>query len=241
MKAGVGVTKRILVFLLLADLFCVSAGANLISYWKFDESSGYTAYDSQGSNNGTIYGATWVTGQINGVLNFDGINDYVNIPNNSSQQISTNQITLAAWIKLSANVGNTQGRIICKQTVGNGNISWGFELFGSGYGGSTGNQLVFHDSSGTVSYNCISSTHLELNRWYYVAVTDNAGQIRIYLDGQLDHSSNTGYGIPGNISAPIKIGCVESEKFFNGVIDNVRIYNRALSATEVSQLYQGGL
>jgi hypothetical protein len=60
------------------------------------------------------------------------------------------------------------------------------------------------------------------------------------LNGQLDHSSNTGYGIPANINAPIKIGCVESEKFFNGIIDDVRMYNRALSADEIALLYQQG-
>jgi len=230
--------NRISTWLVLVVLICTSAEANLISYWKFDESAGTIAYDSQGSNNGTINGATWTIGHDgNGALNFDGANDYVDVPDNSSQQITTNQITLTAWIMLSADVGNTQRRIICKQQ--SSNIAWGFEIFGNGYGGSTGNQLVFHDSSGTAWYNCISQTHLGFNRWYYIAVTDNAGEIRIYLDGQLDYSSDVGYGIPGNISASIKIGCVESEKFFNGAIDDVRFYDRALSAAEIQQLYTG--
>jgi hypothetical protein len=212
-----------------------------ISWWKFDEGQGTVAYDSVGDNDGNVYGAIWTTGQINGALNFDGVNDYVNVPNNSSQQIATNQITLAAWIMLKADVGNTQTRIICKQTVGNGGISWGFEIFGNGYDGSTGNQLVFHDTSGTAQYKCYSQTHLGLNRWYYVAVTDNAGKIRIYIDGLLDKACDNGYGIPAQINAPIQIGCVESEKFFNGVIDDVRFYDAALSAEEILQLYQEGL
>ena len=214
-----------------------------ISHWKFDERQGTVAYDSVGDNDGNIYGATWTIGQIDAALNFDGVNDYVNVTNNSSQQIATNQITLGAWIKLTADVGNTQGRIICKETAGNWGISWGFELFGNGYSGSTGNQLAFHDSSGTAGYICLSQTHLAIGQWYHVAVTDNAGQIRIYINGLLDKSSNSGYGIPTLISAPINIGTSNpaSTFYFNGMIDDVRFYDVALSAEEILQLYQSGL
>ncbi len=240
MNAGAGVTRPILAMFILANLFCASAEANLISHWKFDEGSGSTAYDSQGSNNGTIYGATWTTGQINGALNFDGTNDYVNIPNNASQQISTNQITLAAWIKLDTNIVGTQKRIICKQQS-SGN-SWGLELFGSGYG-ATGNQVAFHDSDGSSSWrNCVSPTLLNINQWYHIAVTDNAGQIKIYINGQLDSSFTNGYGIPSNINAPIAIGSTDPADnafYFDGVIDDVMFYNDALTADEIHQLYTG--
>jgi hypothetical protein len=209
---------------------------NLVAHWKFDEGAGTIAYDSAGDNDGTLVnGPTWTVGQIGGALDFDGDNDYVVVADDESQQITTNQITLSAWIKLDADVGNTQRRIICKQEAAC--ISWGLEIFGDGYYGSTGNQLVFHDSDGKTAWrNCISPTDLGLSQWYHVAVTDNAGEIRIYLDGQLNQSSNGGYGIPENISAPINIGCVENDKFFNGVIDDVRIYDRALSAEEILAL-----
>jgi subtilisin family serine protease len=211
-----------------------------ISHWKFDEGQGAVAYDSVGDNDGNIYGATWTTGQINGALNFDGVNDYVNVPNNSSQQIATNQITLSAWIKLTADIGNTQKRIICKQQTGY--IAWGFEVYGNGFVGATGNQLVFHDSSGTSWYECMSQTHLVTGQWYHVAVTDNAGQIRIYINGSLDKSSNSGYGIPTLISAPINIGKTnpDSTFYFNGKIDDVRFYDVALSAEQILRLYQEG-
>jgi hypothetical protein len=72
-----------------------------------------------------------------------------------------------------------------------------------------------------------------------VVATDNAGAIRIYLNGQLDTFSNDGYGIPSQINAPIAISKTNPDFsfFFKGLIDDVRIYNRALSAEEVSQLY----
>jgi hypothetical protein len=214
-----------------------------ISYWKFDESSGTTAYDSVCTNNGTIYGATWTTGRINGALSFDGVNDFVMVPNNQGQQITTNQITLSAWIKLDADVGNTQRGIIGGQGNVRDYILWGLEIFGDGYGGSGGNQLVFLDSDGrTAHYTCMSPTDLNLNQWYHVAVTDNAGAIRIYQDGELDWSCDKGYGIPSNITIPIIIGATRPEMYsFFGTIDDVRIYDRALSYEEIQRLYQNRL
>ena len=176
------------VFLVLGSSAVVNAGLTdgLISHWRFDEASGIVAHDSAGSNHGSLNGIpAWVAGMVgSGALDFDGLNDYVLVPNDPSQQITTNQITLSAWIKLSSEVGNRQARIINKQVAYHGGIAWGFELFGNGYGGSTGNQLVFHDSDGVSSWrNCMSTTDLQIETWYHVAVTDNAGLIKIYIDG----------------------------------------------------------
>jgi hypothetical protein len=88
----------------------------------------------------------------------------------------------------------------------------------------------------------MSLTDLNLSQWYHVAATDNAGEIKIYIDGQLDRSCDDGYGIPSNINAPIYIGTIlTTPYFFDGIIDDVRFYNRALSAEEIWQLYQQGL
>ncbi len=220
-----------------------------IYYWKFDEGGGTTAYDSAGTNNGTVYGASWTTGRIDGALSFDGVNDYVRVPNNQGRQITTNQITLSAWIKLGADVGNTQKGIICEQVQidWDNYILWGLEIFGDGYGGSGGNQLVFLDSDGRTAYHtCMSPTDLNSNQWYHVAVTDNAGTIRIYLDGEPDWSCDKGYGIPSNVTAPIIIGATPATlqtmyHFFNGTIDDVHIHDRALSDEEIRRLYQNGL
>jgi len=248
-------TRKNLIFLALSGILVLygsawSADSNEpICHWRFDEGQGDIAYDSAGDNHGTIYGAQWTTGWLDGALSFDGIDDYVEVPDNNSQQITTNQITACAWIKLNEDVGNTQDRIICKQE--NGVTHWVLTVFGEGYyPGCTGNQLVFHDSDGMHFYEiCVSPTNLIPNQWYHVAATDNAGQIRIYLNGELDESCDDGYGIPPIINAPITIGNVMTRRwgpqfFFNGKIDDARIYDRALSAEEVQEIYSqaaGGL
>ena len=212
----------------------------LISRWELDEGSGTIAHDSAGSNHGTIHGAQWTTGQAGGALNFDGINDYVEVPNNESQQIKTNQLTVTGWIKLDEDIGNRQRKLICKlQTT---LISWGLSVCGNGYSGCTGNQVLFNDSNGSTYSVCLSPTNLDLHKWYHIAVTDTAGAIRIYLNGQLDHSCEGGYGIPSNINASILIGCTNpAQLFFKGLVDDAMIFDRALSAEEIQQLYQSGL
>jgi len=211
----------------------------LAAYWKFDEGQDNIANDSIGENPGIIYGASWTTaGAVGAALEFDGVGDYVAIPNNSSQQMTMNQITLSALIKLNADVGNTQARIICKQAlVPHNDLAWGLEIFGTAYGGSTGNQLNFHDSDGSTWYNSLSPTHLNLFQWYHVAVTDNAGLITMYVDGQEDYSSGSGLGIPSAIDAPIHIGVTNPSNryFFNGTIDEVRIYNRVETSAKQTQ------
>ena len=72
--------------------------SGLIAYWEFDEGGGTIAYDSAGDNNGTIYGAVWTTGQIDGALSFDGVDDYVDVSDSASLDI-TAEITIGAWVK----------------------------------------------------------------------------------------------------------------------------------------------
>ena len=70
----------------------------LVGYWNFDQGSGTIAYDSSGYNNhGTIYGASWTSGKVNGALNFDGLNDYVDCGNNETLD-PTQGATIEAWV-----------------------------------------------------------------------------------------------------------------------------------------------
>lgn len=235
--------RSVLTAALVCLAFCAGEGradlsAGLVAYYSFSNN----ANDASGNgNDGTVYGANWTAaGAIGSGLIFDGSEDYVLIPNAPSQQMTTNQLTLSAWIRLDEDV-ERQARIICKQQ--DNPIAWGLEVFGAGYSGATGNQLCFHDSDGSTYRNHLSPTYLNPGQLYHVAVTDDAGLVTLYIDGQEDLLSVGGFGIPSLIAAPIKIGATNDPStfpseyfFFDGLIDEVRVYDRVLSATEIEEL-----
>lgn len=205
----------------------------LVGWWKFDEGGGSTAADSSGQgNDGTLNGSplpTWTTGQINGALSFDGTSQYVSSTNSSSLEIYNSPITVAFWMKMN-NTATSQIAVLKPYEytvcVGGGNISL-HDTYGNGLG---------------------TSVSLSSGTWYHVAmVFDGTSTIYTYLNGSLVGTP----GISGTWSATADtsnltiakgdgiLGC--SANYFDGTIDDVRIYNRALSATEVAQLYDYGL
>ena len=211
----------------------------LICHWEFEEGWGSQAHDSAYDNDLWVWWPEWASGVIGGALDFDGT-DYAEGEHHSSQQIYTNQITVSVWIKLNRDVGSDEARIISKQL--DEENSWALTMYGQGYSGSTGNQIVFHDSDGSsLWYDCVSPTNLNPNQWYHVCVTDSGGSIRIYLNGDPDWSSDEGYGIPSGIDAPIWVGRTHYRAYFNGLMDDLRVYNRALGGEEIAELHQNGL
>jgi len=105
--------RKILVILVVTVSFLITGVAfaeiypdGMVSYWKFDEDSGDTAYDSVSNNDGTIYEATRTTGQVDDALSFDGVDDYVQAPHDPSFNIFGDGIgndtagSVAAWIKM---------------------------------------------------------------------------------------------------------------------------------------------
>ncbi len=204
---------------------CVEANA----YWKFDEGSGNIAYDSSGlGNDGTIYGATWSTNCISGsCLSFDGVDDYVFVPNSSSLTIS-GEITIEAWVYPLGWNGKYPG-IVAKYWpngyllgINNGSRTWNLWLRTEG--GGLG--IIWSDSP------------VELNKWIHLAVTrDSNGVMKMYINGTLQARTTT---LKGSISEPerdLEIG--RWDGYFKGLIDEVRIYSRALTEEEIRAHAQG--
>ncbi|MGA2092954.1 MAG: LamG-like jellyroll fold domain-containing protein, partial [Sedimentisphaerales bacterium] len=205
----------------------------LVAEWKFDEGTGTTAYDFTGSNNGTIYGATWTTGMSGKALSFDGVNDYVSVSDSTSLDISS-EITITAWIKLN---NSDQYPIVGKQPSGTaGSGSAGNYYFET----SPMNELAFfhQTSTGASGSYYYSNSCLTQGVWQHVAVTLGGGQVKFYKDGILNKTvtqSGT-FGILND--EPVRIGARKDGLYFYGSIDDVRIYNRALTAAEIASVYQ---
>jgi len=212
-----------------------------LAYWSFDEGSGSIAHDGSGyGNNGTIYGASWTTGVSETAMDFDGTDDYIEIVNPNELNFGTDtDFTFTAWIKA------RESQLPYPTIVGRRNppASRGYIFFNYGIGQLTV-QLNRGEGVNWDYKNYFSgSQNLYNNLWHHVAATgDRDDFLRFYVNGILQTNQYDISGF-GNIdsSSNLFIGWEEknpSATYFNGIIDEVRIYNKALTESEVQALYE---
>jgi hypothetical protein len=179
--------------------------------------------DSSGnSNDGTINGATWTTGKYSGGLSFDGIDDLVSIPNSASLDITGNQITLTAWFNPVDGGISGGSRVISKKNDGGGSDV--YALY------TTNNRVWFRlDGTELVSTNTFSN-----NNWVNIAVVYDGALKRIYINGVQESTTQSKTDNIDSSTRGVFMGHREAEdRWFNGIIDNVRIYDTALTAQEI--------
>lgn len=211
-------------------------GDDTVLLMHFDEGLGSKTFDESGyENHGTIYGATWTDGKRGKALSFDGVDDYVEVSDSSTLDI-TGSITIEAWVK--ADSFPAWARILEK----------GGYATGTGYGlvllGDTGKVRFEHNSGGATFEYVDGITVLSAGVWYHVVAVFDGNAAYIYINGVLDNSGMWNYNTNSSASYNLKIGrgsVDEQDKLWDGLIDEVRIHNRALSADEVEQSYRRGL
>jgi len=205
-----------------------------VGYWKFDEGNGIIAKDSSGNNNGIISGANWVEGKYGSALIFDGVDDYF-LTNN--QKTANNYMTMSAWVKRAGNGSGTFPGII---SYGYGNVSGNprMLLF------TSSNKLgIFVQGNGGNGTNNFSNYTLPLNEWVYVtAIYDGSSQY-IYVNGRIESFFNQSVGnLSGTNYVQVGMnGSAFTTNSFNGLIDDVRVYDYARTADEIRLDYQAGI
>jgi hypothetical protein len=220
-------------------LACRYDASNQMGYWRFDEGTASTATDSAAAgygNHGTLQGNTSWTSDVPPTdfanpyaLSFDGSGDYVEVPHNNSLN-PVKELTLAAWVKL-ANPGDDQ------KIVGMGTTSAGYTL------GVDGSNLYpyFWDSTGA-AYSFHAGS-ISANTWTHLAVTWQTGGQMIGYIGGTEVTRITASTKPiGSTTMPLRIGVAPwdpGQFAVNGLIDEVRVYNRALSPAEIQALADG--
>ncbi len=212
----------------------------LVSYWNFDEGSGNTAYDSSvNSNDGIIYGATYVDGVSGKSLSFDGIDDYVDFGSNSMNNLP--QLTISCWINYNTNMGTgtpsagelNNNCIIRKQTGTGNNRNYAVTL--------SDKKICFLFCDGVSKvYKLKSNTELNPDKWYHITVTRNGDIAKVFINGVLDNSGSYDF-VPVSNPNPLNVawgdGEYYSSRHFDGLIDEVKIYNKALSSSEIESDY----
>jgi len=222
---------------------CTPAPSNLVGSWKGEGN----ANDSSGTNNGSLSGsgATYATGEVGQGFRFDGTNGYVQIPD--SDALKPTNVTLEAWVWLDPNLPANKGGedIVFKQNTwsawfeayclmkdtidnGNGTFSDRFQFVVSRYG----NQVIID-----------SQTIAQRGVWYHVAATYDGNQSILYVNGVAEASATPGFPLDYGTN-PVFIGTSGTWSpylaMFGGIIDEVSIYNRALSSNEIAVIYNAG-
>lgn len=210
-------------------------GADCILYLPMDEGTGSYANDtSQYENNATLDGTTWVSGYSLTALDLDGTNDNLTIPSAASLNFgNTTDFSVLIWFK-SSNVAVAGEGLIGKQQAF-GSFP-GFQLVYEHFG-TQKVRFVIHDGITVVS--CRAGENLNDGAWHFVGVSvDRDVNVSCSVDG----GAVTTFDISGvgNITSAydLIIGERETNVKFNGTIDEVQMYNRALSASEILEQYQ---
>jgi hypothetical protein len=221
--------------LTLDEILATAPGEiGLAAEWKLDEYAGTIAKDALGSHNGTLRNTTgaWVAGKTGNALTFDGMDDYVEITGYKGIT-GTASRTCSAWIKTS---GSTANMVIMDWGTAVSGQKWLFGIFTTG-------QLALYTWTPYIQ-TTISVTD---NQWHHVAVvladdgTPNVSEIKLYVDGLLQATTVSLSQAINTVSATdVLLGACDYAGtkgfYFNGLMDEVRIYNRALADAEITLL-----
>jgi hypothetical protein len=198
-------------------------------------------YDTSGSGNDgtTSYGANLtgmdctVSGKFGTGCSFDGVDDYLNCGNSSNLDISS--ITVSAWIKIGSSLPPNWGTVIAKGNQADNDHFWLSYQTAGNFRFEYGNETT----RVSASYNIIPS----LNTWYHVAATYTSGSGYVYINGARGGQQT---GLTGNLGINtyfLTIGkcSYASSHYWNGFIDDIRLFNEAMPTSQIREQYYSGL
>jgi hypothetical protein len=205
-----------------------SSSINPIGYWKFDEASGTIAKDSSGTgNHGTLVNGTgWTAGKSGSAVSFDGLDDFVKV---ATTGFSTSQGTFTAWVKAPAFKSSPQ-YIFGHTTL----PPYGsrIQLYSDDTGGFL--DLGFGDSNPRA----LNIQQLQPNIWHHVGITWSSGSYAAYVNGiQKTTGSYSGLTSLNSYAHIGGIGNDSNPLPWNGTIDEVKVWNRALSSADIKNEY----
>jgi hypothetical protein len=196
----------------------------LVARWSFDEGTGATAFDSASTNHAAISGATWGNGVSGPAVTMDSANDYINA---GTLDPSASDLTLSLWVNWRGPSGGYQVIMAKREQWAAASMRWQFYRHVDG-------TLRFERQGVSASFGMgIPQT----NTWCHLSVTKSGSNVTLYVNGSAAATTRMSFG--ANAQARMLIGNsqVGGSESFNGAIDEVRVYDRALSADEVQQVF----
>lgn len=221
--------KKILLFTFLVSALA-SFGQGLISSYPFNGN----ANDENGTNNGAVYGATLTIdrfGNPNSAYSFDGVDDYIQIEHNPTLNL-TDSVTFSLWFKPTDTAVLSSQRFLDKSTW-NTSDSWGIGL-------STNRSYI--TLAGLTTDPLLTNPVLTTSSWYHLVATYDKQNVKFYINGVLDTVRSVSTSTPSNTN-PVRIGAnsILSNNWFDGKLDDIKIYDKALTQSEVDNLYNEGV
>jgi hypothetical protein len=181
-------------------------------------------------NHGIIYGATLINdslGNLNNAYSFNGTDNYINVPTSPSLNTG-NAITISAWIKPISTSGQY---IVSKAASSGGGGPYSLDI----YPGSIRFMLDLNNLQVILN----GAHSIKQNVWQHISATYDGSVMKVYYNGQLDGSTLASGTIDSSTGTLQIATYIWGQTFFNGTIDNIRIYKRALTSSEVLELYNG--
>jgi RHS repeat-associated protein len=198
--------------------------SGLVAAYGFEEGTGTIAADASTNHlTGTVSGAVWARGRFGNALRFNGTSDWVTVADAQALHLTTG-MTLSAWVQPTVPMSG-KASIVVKEVTGNST----YALYANG---ST-NQANSTFRSGTQSKSVAGGSALPVNTWTYVAATYNGSTFSLYINGSLA-ASNAVTGSINVSTGVLRFGGNTVGEYFAGLIDEVRVYNRALSESEIT-------
>jgi hypothetical protein len=212
--------------LTVTPVVCYGPPANMVSWWSAENS----ASDIYGTNNGTLQGgATYTTGKVGQAFSFNGSGQFVQVPHNANQDTGA-QITVDAWIRPTNLLSTNNASIINKRTSGNVE-GYTLELTPNSSG------LYFEITTGNGIFTATANNVLSTNVWQHVAATYDGSLMKIYVNGS-SVASSPATGTINAVTSDLVIGKnIFNDTSFPGGIDEVELFNRALTDMEVLGIY----
>jgi hypothetical protein len=203
----------------------------LVGYWSFDDPANPGCDDSGNGRDGTVHGATWTVGKFGGALSFDGVDDYVRVSDDAVLDV-LGDITISAWVYLTR--GGLYQAIVTK-CVSSGARNNPFDFRTTWHAKP---DLAFVRADAIAHERVYGSVALDMGQWYHVSVRVENNIPDFYVDGLITgkYADTTFTRTPTGNANPLLIGRRDDGLYFNGLIDEVRIYSRALSGSEIMAL-----